>query len=116
MGFEQKIGRTGLAFVVLLAALPATAAPPEPLVVTRLSDPDPNYVPSPSERTLARRSAEADDAATINAAMQEFGQALGQAAMAQRRAIEERCRSNDASSASSEDRLAWEAACRYMRR
>jgi len=116
MGFERNIVRKGLAFVVVLNALPATAAPPEPLVVTRLSDPDPNYVPPPSERTLARRSAEADEAATISAAMQEFGQALGQAAMAQQRAVEERCRSTDASSASSEDRLAWEAACRYMRR
>ena len=116
MGFERNIVRKGLAFVVVLNALPATAAPPEPLVVTRLSDPDPNYGPPPSERTLARRSAEADEAATISAAMQEFGQALGQAAMAQQRAVEERCRSTDASSASSEDRLAWEAACRYLRR
>lgn len=123
MGYEKRIGLAAIGAMVLMA-FPAIAAPREPLVVTSLPDPDPNFVPPPREHNLRKRNAAVvDDYPRLDAAMEEFGQALGQAAMAQQQALEERCRANESASQaadseplSDEKRMAWEAACKYLRR
>lgn len=116
MEFERTILRAGLGLATLLGGQPATAAPLEPLIVTQLSDPDPSFVPPALQPKHGRRFAETDDSPTLDAAMQDFGRALGQAALLQQQAVEQRCRATDAASATGQDRLAWEAACRYVRR
>jgi len=118
MGFERKIGLAALGLALNLGGTPLLAAPSEPLVVTQLADPDPNYVPLPREPKHGKRNAdEVDENPTLDGAMQEFGRALGQAAMIQQQAIEARCRSgaSEQASASAQDRFAWAAACRYSR-
>jgi len=118
MGFERIIVLAALGLAPILGGVPAMAAPPEPLVVTQLADPDPNYVPPPLEPRHGKRNSDAvDENPTLDGAMREFGQALGQAAMVQQQAIEERCRTRapDQASASAQSRFAWAAACSYTR-
>src|SRR4051794_33306453 len=65
--------------VVALTATPAVAAAPEPLIVTALPDPDPNFVP-PREPKRHPRPATEHRAAkpTINQAMEDLGRVTGQ--------------------------------------
>jgi hypothetical protein len=73
--------------LVLTATAPAFAAPAEPLVVSQLSDPDPNYVPpKPEPRKKGRRAnQQADDGSSLDQAMQNLGMVIGQAAQIERR-------------------------------
>ena len=50
MGYERKIVQRVLGLALLVTALPAAAASKEPLVVTTLPDPDPNFVPPPVDK------------------------------------------------------------------
>jgi hypothetical protein len=104
MGFVRKTWATMTCALLLTGGMPAAAEPPEPLIVTRLADPDPNFV--------ERRRRKDDDDAIVDAAMADFGRALGQALLAQQQLIDQRCKATAASPA---DRMAWEAACRYAR-
>jgi hypothetical protein len=114
MGFERKISCLCL-IIASLGANPAVAAPAtEPLIVTRLADPDPNYVPPPAERHAARMGRQ-DESPTLDSAMQDFGRAIGQAAILQQQAIEARCNSGAPVPSGGAARWAWEANCRYQR-
>jgi hypothetical protein len=105
---------------VICAALtvggsPAAAAPPEPLVVMRLADPDPSFVPPPEPARRGQKSVSSDQDPTLDDAMQDFGRAIGQATMLQRQQIEARCQAGEAANANAEQRFAWQASCRYTR-
>jgi hypothetical protein len=116
MGYVRKLGWLALG-IAFFAGTPAAATPAEPLIVTPLHDPDPDYVPPPSERKLGKRLANDDSqSSAIDAAMQEFGRAIGQAALVQQQSLAARCKSNDSAASSSSDRFAWAAACQYRRR
>ena len=91
----------------------ALAAPAEPLIVTQLADPDPNFVPE-GPHSAWKRSREAMP--RLDASMEAFGRAIGQAALVEQQAIEERCRNAAPAAASATDRFAWAASCRYTRR
>lgn len=104
-----------LALVSTIGVSPALAGPAEPLVVERLSDPDPYYVPPRAERRSAE-IADRDATSALDQAMQDFGRAIGQAAMLERQALQSRCGSGAPVSATPADRMAWEASCRYSRR
>jgi hypothetical protein len=117
MGFVRKIW-PGVAGVMLLAgSAPIMAEPPEPLAVIQLADPDPNYVPPPPETRHGRRHSDGDDRnETFDSAMQDFGRALGQAALMQQQVMQQRCKSSEAAAGNGQARMAWEAACKYTRR
>jgi len=71
----------------LLMAAPqvASAAPAEPLVVSALSDPDPNFVPpKPEPRKKGRAHSRADEGSSLDKAMENLGMVIGQAAESQR--------------------------------
>lgn len=70
------------AMAALSAAQPAVAAPAgEPLVVTQLRDPDPNYVTPKAEPKAARRPhRKADDNPTLDQAFENLGRVTGQLA------------------------------------
>jgi hypothetical protein len=77
------------AATALIAAQPAGAAPPEPLVVTSMSDPDPNYVPPPPEPKVRWTHRRVSDNPTLDEAFEDLGRAAGQAAeIMERRARE----------------------------
>lgn len=117
MGLKRIITRVAPCIALLLGAAPmAEAAPAEPLVVTELADPDPNYVPPPTEQHSGKRSASNDAAPVLDAAMQDFGRAIGQAALLQRQSIQAKCNSSAPIPAGGAERWAWEANCRYERR
>jgi hypothetical protein len=117
MGIERNIGRSALVVALLIGAASATAAPPEPLIVTQLPDPDPNYAAPPgSRRDRTRASGDMDQSPTLDEAIQDFGRAIGQAVRLEQQAIEQKCRSVAAARARSADVLAWQASCRYARR
>ena len=118
MGFEWNIAQAGACLALLVGGTAVAAPPPEPLIVTRLADPDPNFVPpvdGPRSRLAATADEDLQDPA-LDRAMEDFGRAIGQAALVQRQAIEARCKSNDATHASASERFAWQAACNYVRR
>jgi hypothetical protein len=114
MGVERTI--VG-ALIALLAgtAQPAVAAPGEPLIVTQLPDPDPYYVPPAEHSSGARKVASGQRDSALDAAMEQFGRAIGQATRLQQQAIDARCRSGVPASAGTSERFAWEASCRYSR-
>ena len=117
MGLKRTWTGVSLCMSLLLGgASAARAAPAEPLVVTQLADPDPNYVPPESERQAGTRSTRVDAAPVMDAAMQDFGRAIGQAALLQRQAIRAKCNSSDPVPSDGAARWAWEANCRYLRR
>ena len=109
----------GLALCIALAfgaASAADAAPAEPLVVTQLADPDPNYVPSPDEQHSGKRAASMDALPVLGAEMQDFSRAIGRAALLQRQSIQVECNSRAPVPEGGPARWAWEANCRYERR
>ena len=96
-----------IAAVALSAALGSTIATAgEPLVVTRLSDPESHLLAldgSPTEPSPEQRNA-------------SFINALAAATAAGEQAIDAQCRTMTAVPASGEARMTWEAKCRYRRR
>jgi hypothetical protein len=119
MELARATGLAAFGLGLIIVGAPIVAAGGEPLVVTTLPDPDPNFVPPSPEPKHSRRPVQvADASSTIDDAMREFGQAIGQASLAQQQAIEERCRANESNQGrpSDEARMAWEAACNYLRR
>ena len=116
MGFTRKIIGQGACAALSLCAAHAIAAPGEPLVVTKMTDPDPGFVPLPADHSAADRSAaRADEDAKLEQAMQDVGRVVGQAAMIEQQQIESRCRTGLAADATAEQRFAWAASCRYTR-
>ena len=82
MTSQREVGLSFLALALNLAAMPAIARPAEPLVETRLADPDPGFVPAPAEKKrsarLKRRSD--DENPTLDQAFENLGRVAGQAA------------------------------------
>ena len=116
MLLNRNIALALLAGMLVLTSPAQLCAAPEPLVITRLADPDPNYVPPAylsSGKERAGHDAEAD--AKIDEAMQNFGRVLGQAAIVEQQQILALCRSGTSASASLQQRFAYEASCRYSR-
>lgn len=117
MGLVRKIGPAMIGVSLLLGGVPVAAEQPEPLVVTQLADPDPNYAPPPSEPKHKRWQADADDdVSALDTVMADFGNVLRQAIVAQQQLIDQRCKSSEAAAGAGPDRMAWEAACKYTRR
>jgi len=80
MTSKQKLAVLA-ASVMLCASHAAVAAPAEPLVVTPLSDPDPNYVPPPPEPKSARPARRSTEESTsLSAAFENLGRVTGQLA------------------------------------
>jgi hypothetical protein len=112
--------RVGRIFVAALAAsasligAPAVAADREPLIVTRMADPDPDFA---ARGTAVRRhDASIDRDERIDEAMQNLGRIIGEAASIERQQIEARCRQGMSETATVEQRFAFAANCRYSRR
>jgi hypothetical protein len=117
MGKARHFRWSAISASLLLCPVAAQAAPaPEPLVVTSLADPDPNYVPPAESKSRGKRSRAEEPQPVLDEAMLAFGRAIGQAALAQRQVMQARCSAGPPSDASDVDRLAWEASCRYSRR
>ena len=118
MGFERNVALVCAGVASLIGAAPAVCAPKEPLIVTQLRDPDPYFVPQPADgkEVSAKAPYANDENARIDEAMADFGRAIGQAAMVEQQQIEARCRSGLPETATSEQRFAWAASCRYTRR
>lgn len=115
MGIERTVGHGIVSALVLLIAAPVSAAPREPLVVTKMADPDPYFV-APAEPKHGRAQAQDADAdSKIEDAMETFGRALGQAEMVRQQQIEARCSAGAPADATREQLFAYEAACRYSR-
>jgi hypothetical protein len=76
--------KTHIGIVVAAAAaagaIPALAAGGEPLVVTQLADPDPNFVAPPEPKRKPQAKAAKPAKQTLADAMEMVGSAVGQAA------------------------------------
>ena len=99
---------------MLLVSVPVAAEPSPALVVVQLADPDPNYVAPPD--TKGGRRHEAAEDGSLDQAMEQFGQALGQAIQLQQQMMLQRCKASEGAAGTSQGRMAWEAACKYTRR
>ncbi|HEV2593999.1 MAG TPA: hypothetical protein VGU01_02220 [Sphingomicrobium sp.] len=116
MAIERDLVGALLLSALLVGAAPGVAAPGEPLVVTPMPDPDPDFVPTRDDKQRDRETIGSRDAnARIEQAMEAFGHAIGQAAMIDQQQIEARCRQGEPESATPEQRFAWAASCRYSR-
>src|SRR5690348_2020063 len=80
MTSQREVGLSFLALALNLAAMPALAHPAEPLVETRLTDPDPGFVAAPVEKKSARLKRRSDDEPTLDEAFENLGRVAGQAA------------------------------------
>ena len=117
MGMMRHFGWSAISASLLLCPVATQAAPaPEPLVVTRLAHPDPNYVPPAEPKSRGKRSRAEEPQPVLDEAMLAFGRAIGQAALAQRQLMQARCGTGAPSDARAVERLEWEASCRYSRR
>ena len=114
MGLRRSIFLVAV-FIGPLGASAALAGPAEPLVVTQLPDPDPNYVRQPSAIRADSRVKKAGDDDAIDEAMQDFGRGLGQAALVMRQKMEAQCREAVPANVTPEQRFTYEASCRYHR-
>ena len=87
-----------MSLIALVVAAPATAGPGEPaLIVEKLADPDPGFVPPPPEKHRAPARRRSHDNPTLDEAFENIGRIAGQAAqMAEQRANAERQRRFDA--------------------
>ena len=101
----------GIALALLGGSVPAAAEPREPLVITRLPDPEPDFA-SPSRE----RGGRDEETVKLDEAMQNFSLAIGQATRLEQQAVAQRCRSGVPGQTKASDRFAWEARCRYQRR
>ncbi len=108
MGFGGKSIWAGCCLGLSLAALPALAAPREPLIVTRLSDPDPAFVPVPAFETAIAE-------VPISPELQSFTQQISRAEHDIRKAEEAACRTVESVRLAGEDVSPWAYACRYKR-
>lgn len=102
----------------MLAAVPGRAAgePREPLIVTNLANPAPGSV-SASEPWLKVTPLHGDDLdqEALDRAIANFGRAIGEAAHADRQALETKCRSSQSLATSAADRFNWAVNCQYTR-
>ena len=81
MTSQREVGLSVLALALNLAAMPAIARPAEPLVETRLADPDPGFVAAPAEKRSARLKRRSDDEnPSLDQAFENLGRVAGQAA------------------------------------
>jgi hypothetical protein len=72
----------GLAALLLLGAAHPALAAPEPLVVTPMADPDPNFVPpAPEHKTTRAHRARSDEDLTLDQAFENLGRVTGQLAL-----------------------------------
>jgi hypothetical protein len=116
MGFRRKIIGQAVCAGLSLCAAHALAAPREPLVVIKMTDPDPGFVAAPADHAAADRwAARADEDAKLEQAMQDVGRVVGQAAMVQQQQVESRCKTVPSADASAEQRFGWAANCHYSR-
>jgi hypothetical protein len=112
MGFGRTVAHSAFGTVLLLSAFSSSAAPDEPLIVTRLADPDPDYV---ARGVATSQASEANAESKVEQAMESFGRAIGDAEILQQQRIEALCRAGEPTNAKPEQRFAYEASCRYSR-
>lgn len=118
MGLNRRIGQVAVASIALLAGVTGVEAKsaPEPLIVTRLPDPDPNFVPLPEAKLRALPSSDRlDGDSNLDQAMQNLGRTIGQAVQMEQQAALARCKSAIPSGLPDQQRWAWEANCSYRR-
>jgi hypothetical protein len=92
------------------AASPALAGGPEPLVVTELADPDPNFVPPREPRRRAAKPRKAGPP-TMNQVMEDLGRLTGQLELLGQQVRERRRSALTEACASSGDQSASEQGC-----
>lgn len=116
MAIKRNIAQPVLLGALLAASPAALNAAPEPLVVTKLTDPDPNYLPlqaaAPSRRVTDEDSGAG---ARVDSAIENFGRAIGRAAIIEQQQMLTLCRSGAPANATPEQRFDYEASCRYSR-
>lgn len=105
MGYVRAWAVIAISTALVSAGQVAWAAPAEPLVIARLQE--------PVLQVVVMRDPEADAASEET---RRFAKALDDAALAQRQAVAQRCRSIAQVPAGGAAREAWEANCRYTRR
>ena len=115
----RKLGLS-TALVALAVSTPASAGPADPgLVVERLPDPDPGFVPPPAEKHPARAKSRPAEKSELDEAFENLGRVTGQAAqMYEQRARADRqklvdmaCKAIDDARASGMDVSRWEKDC-----
>ena len=109
-----------VALVALVSANSAFAGPTEPgLVVEKMADPDPGFVPPPPEKHPARAKRRSEPKSELDEAFENLGRVTGQAAqMYEQRARADRqkliqmaCKAVDDARASGMDVSRWEKDC-----
>ena len=115
MGFRRAFAGLALSAALAGGAASVRSSPPEPLVVTKLPDPDPDYTATSAAKRGAMGGPDEQEDAPLDPSMQDFGRAIGQATQLQEQAIEARCKAGQPSGGNSLDRLTWAANCMYQR-
>jgi hypothetical protein len=117
MGFKRKIA-AAVAAALMAGVSPAAAAPSaEPLVITRLPDPEQALVRTAEPTlTVVRTAANVGDQPSFDQAMQSFGRAVDRAIRAEQQAMMAACKASTPPKPGSAQVYAWGARCSYDRR
>jgi hypothetical protein len=104
MGYARATALMVAAIALAGTGRNVAAAPAEPLIVANLQE--------PVLQVVVMRDPEAD---AVGEETRRFAQALDNAALVQRQAAAQRCRTIQEIPSAGSDREAWEANCRYTR-
>ena len=117
MGFKRKIA-AAVAAGFIIGLSPAAAAPSvEPLVITKLPDPEQALVTTGEPALkVVRTGASADEQPSFDQAMQSFGRAVDRAIRLEQQAMKAACKASTPPKPGSAEVYAWGARCSYDRR
>jgi len=117
MGVKRKIAAAVAAASIIGGSQAAAAPSAEPLVITKLPDPEQALVrtadPIPK---VVQAGASTDEQPSFDQAMRSFGLAVDRAIRVEQQAMKAACRASTPPKAGSAEVYAWGARCSYDRR
>ena len=119
MGFKRNIAAALAAALIVGVSPAAAAAAPsvEPLVITKLPDPEQALVTTGEPALkVVRTGAGADEQPSFDQAMQSFGRAVDRAIRLEQQAMKAACKASTPPKPGSAEVYAWGARCSYDRR
>lgn len=117
MGFKRRIAAAVAAGFIVGASQAGAVPSAEPLVVTKLPEPEQALVTTREPALkVVRTGVSADEQPSFDQAMQSFGRAVDRAIQIEQQAMKAACKASAPPKPGSAEVYAWGARCSYDRR